>query len=157
MAPLIEPALIVTTPDCPGRTRPCEPITVGVPLPRGVVMDPGRIGLLDEGGRTVPVQVQATERWPDGSVRWALCDFQSTGHPAPGRPYRLQFLEEPRPGISAGIRVEESDERVVVDTGAARFTLQPGPGFPFASAQIGSAAAIDGAASGLSVTDAAGR
>jgi len=36
--------LIVSPHAGPGRTKACEPITVGVPLPRGMVDDPRRIG-----------------------------------------------------------------------------------------------------------------
>ena len=70
----------------PGRTRTCEPITVGVPLPRGLVQDPRRIGLVGDGQATVPLQALPTERWPDGSIRWALLDFQATGRRRRGSP-----------------------------------------------------------------------
>jgi hypothetical protein len=38
--------LIVSSRPGPGRAKVCEPITVGVPLPRGAVHDPHRIGLV---------------------------------------------------------------------------------------------------------------
>ena len=77
--------LIVSSHPSPGRARECEPITIGVPFPRGAVKDPGHIALVDDDRAAVAVQALATEVWPDGSVRWALLDFQAGGTFAPER------------------------------------------------------------------------
>src|SRR5437867_11368145 len=52
-----------------------QPVTRGVPFPRGVLIDPAAVVLFDSAGREVFVQTQALSRWPDGSVRWLLLDF----------------------------------------------------------------------------------
>jgi len=55
-----------------------EPVTVGVPFPRGVLRDCEDLLLLDPSGTAVPYQVRVVDRWGDDSVRWALFDFQAT-------------------------------------------------------------------------------
>jgi hypothetical protein len=62
-------------PGCDARAG--EPITVGVPFPRGACEHIEHIRLL-LAGSPQPVQGQVTERWPDGSIRWALLDFLAT-------------------------------------------------------------------------------
>src|SRR5438067_11525258 len=52
-----------------------QPVTRGVPFPRGLLTDPAAVALFDDAGREVFVQTQALARWPDGSVRWLLLHF----------------------------------------------------------------------------------
>jgi hypothetical protein len=149
--------LTVSSHPGPGRARTCEPITVGVPLPRGVVKDPGRIALVDDEGAMVPVQALPMERWPDGSLRWVLLDFQAAGVFEPSRFYHLKLdggvtaLQAPR------VAITEAADGIVVDTGVAQFRLQPGGGVPFAAVTVGGQAPIDAASSAFVVIDAEGR
>ena len=53
------------------------PISVGVPFPRGALGSDAQVRLLDKGRAEVPVQTRTLARWDDGSVRWALLDFQA--------------------------------------------------------------------------------
>ena len=53
----------------------------------------------------VPVQALPTERWPDGSIRWALLDFQAIGIVAADRRYHLTF-----DGGSDGVACAASDD-----------------------------------------------
>ncbi|MEO8256563.1 MAG: hypothetical protein ABI868_04375 [Acidobacteriota bacterium] len=162
-APLSGASLTVSSADGPGRTGQCEPITVGLPLPRGLIQDPDRIGLVDASGRDVTVQAQPTERWPDGSIKWALIDFHATGPLEPERVYRLHLDRDGprdpdgRADRTGDVRVTQTGDRIVVDTGAARYEMRPGTGFPFAAVTCGTAAAIEPSACALVVTDATGR
>src|SRR5438552_13655097 len=52
-----------------------QPVTRGVPFPRGLLTDPAAVALFDDAGREVFVQTQALSHWPDDSVRWLLLDF----------------------------------------------------------------------------------
>src|SRR5262245_27610098 len=65
--------LQVTAP--PGRGR--EPLTCGVPWPRDMIPAGHHIELSDDRGQPVPLQTRVLDRWPDGSVRWALLDWQA--------------------------------------------------------------------------------
>lgn len=66
--------LSVRVPGDEAAVRVGEPVTVGVPFPQGLHVDAKRIGVSGRSG-LVPVQVEPLERWPDGSIRWALLDF----------------------------------------------------------------------------------
>lgn len=52
-----------------------QPITLGVPWPKGVLSTPELVTLKNATGRSVPVQTQATDHWHDGTIRWLLLDF----------------------------------------------------------------------------------
>jgi len=124
-----------------------EPITAGFPFPAGVVRDPDRIGLLDDQGSPVAVQALATERWADGSVRWALLDFQAAGDVRDRQYTILCDAPVPQPLPRSRVEITEQDGGARVDTGAARFELRKGSTFPCAAASVRDVDAIDGAKS----------
>jgi hypothetical protein len=101
-----------------------QPITLGVPLPRGAVPDPDGVHLLDGDGTPVLVQSQALSRWSDGSVKWLLADFLLPSEGQGQRDWRLEV----DPSKSAAppartLRVQESSRSIVVDTGMATFHI----------------------------------
>ena len=90
--------IVISTPVLAHRDGQCEPVTVGVPLPIGLVAGTGDLALEDDNGLPVPLQAQATEHWTDGSWRWALLDFQVTGRPVAQRRFTLHIgPASPRP------------------------------------------------------------
>ena len=108
-----------------GRLTAREPITLGVPFPRGAVRDTARLTLADRNGDPVPMDAIVTERWPDGSVRWALVDFVASSAGLHHARYRLSLDGTPRPGPHA-VRVETAGASLQVHTGPARFTVASG-------------------------------
>jgi hypothetical protein len=54
---------------------PGFPVSVGIPLPRGRLREPGRVAVRIGARSTLPAQARPLEHWPDGSVRWLLVDF----------------------------------------------------------------------------------
>src|SRR5512144_182013 len=59
-----------------GNFRRCgEPVTVGLPLQKGILRSAGSARIVDRTGRAVPAQASASELWSDGSVRWILVRF----------------------------------------------------------------------------------
>jgi len=65
--------LVVEEPS--GVERRAWPVTSGVPLAEGVVADSSCVRLrLD--GKELPLQTETLSRWPDGSIKWLLLDFQ---------------------------------------------------------------------------------
>src|SRR5947209_2030213 len=89
-----------------------QPVTVGLPFPRGGLQDTGPLSLLGAAGRPIPVQVEPLARWPDGSVKWLLLDFVCPGGgPAVGRWTLLRQARVGRVGpapLRVPLRVEES-------------------------------------------------
>jgi hypothetical protein len=139
--------------------RRAEPVTMGLPLPRGLCLDARDIALVDATGAERAVQVGALDRWPDGSIRWALVDLQADIERAAGRTsYEIVVGHAPGratdgPRVTASI----SGTAVTVDTGAARFSIGPGERFPCGDVTIGEHRVTDASRTGLSVEDADGR
>ena len=64
---------------CLTRRRPAvlrhgEPLTFGMPLPRGRIRSTSQLSIRNGAGAPLPIQVSAIDRWSDGSIRWALLD-----------------------------------------------------------------------------------
>ena len=76
------------------QTRREEPVSVGIPLPRGLVSTEAGLALRDGDGGLRPLQVRILDRWADGSARWALLDF--TLNTDTGRPQALVLAAGPR-------------------------------------------------------------
>ncbi len=141
-----------------------EPVTAGLPVPKGVLRDMSDVLLRDETGAPVPIQGRVLDRWSDGSVRWLLVDFlASIGLQAEGR-YTLSVGTGASRDVTTdssmarrGVAVVEAPGAIVVDTGAARFTTRVAGPFPFDAVQIRGTDAIDTARSGLQVRLSDGR
>ena len=139
--------------------RSAEPVTMGLPLPRGLCVNTREIGLVDATGVERPVQIRTLNRWPDGSIKWALVDLQADIEGAAGRSrYELVVGRAPR-GAAAGPRVTASTSgtAVTVDTGAARFSIRPGDGFPCAEITIDGQPVVDPKRTALLIEDADGQ
>lgn len=56
---------------------PCsiQPITVGIPFPKGQLQDPTRLRLRSDDGNDIPLQTETLALWPDQSAKWVLLDF----------------------------------------------------------------------------------
>ncbi|MGD0946522.1 MAG: hypothetical protein ABSA52_03750 [Candidatus Binatia bacterium] len=104
-----------------GLARSQWPITAGVPFPQGLVTDPARLVVTDDSGRATPVQARVLSRWQDGSVRWALLDWQTDLEARQTRRFRVA------PGAPVAttrtVKVRERDDRIDVDTGPLQFSV----------------------------------
>src|SRR5215470_5746660 len=52
-----------------------QPITVGIPLPKGWLKTSDRVAFVDPQGQLVSLQTLPLSRWGDGSIQWLLLDF----------------------------------------------------------------------------------
>nr|WP_156608932.1 Tat pathway signal sequence domain protein [Auraticoccus cholistanensis] len=102
------------------RPRP-QATTWGVPWARGTVGAGDGFALATADGRPVPVQSWVTARWPDGSVKWSAHAIGPQQDPAAG--YTLTPTADPAPVEGPVVRVGESADGVVVDTGVVRWTI----------------------------------
>ncbi len=111
-------ALTVTNPETTSKTS--EPITSGVPFAQGALANAGLARMLS-GGAEVPAQFLTTATWPDGSVRWLLCDFQTDLAASGSSSFTLQT------GTAAqsvtGVTVDNQASALAVNTGAATFSF----------------------------------
>jgi hypothetical protein len=94
-------------------------VTSGVPFPKGALGSDRQLRLLDEQGSEIPVQTRTLGRWGDGSVKWALLDFQPK-QPSVVIEYGTEITCRNFP---SPLRVTEDARQVTVNTGPLDFTL----------------------------------
>ena len=108
-----------------GIVRTDEPVTCGVPIPKGDLRDINCVRLLRD-GREIPAQFRAVGLWrPGSSVRWLLVDCRATLQGGARQGFVLEYgggvRGRARPAAAVG--VAQSDGAYTVTTGAARFGL----------------------------------
>ena len=111
------------------------PVTRGVPVPEGTLPATDGLHVLNPGGARVPAQFRVLGRWPDGSVKWVLVDFQADAAPSGRAVYTVYAFTDEVAGESIAndlpaspppatvVRIEETDQDLHVDTGALRFRI----------------------------------
>jgi hypothetical protein len=137
-----------------------QPVTAGVPIPRGV-LNAGFVPLLsDATGRYVQVQTAPLAHWPDGSVKWLLLDFVC-GPLAKGHEnWSLELHDTKRPRFLESeqrLRVVEAERGMIVSTGSASFTLDRDVLAPIVGAEIDGVPILDAARTQTVLIDANGR
>ena len=93
-----------------------RPVSTGVPFPRGALGNCEAIRLLDTTRTEAPLQARSLSRWPDGSVRWALLDFESGGEDLRVE-YGRQIAREP---VEAPLEIIENRAGITITTGPLR-------------------------------------
>lgn len=116
--------LTLSTPEPGRRTR--EPVTVGLPWPRGAVTDDKHFRLLTPPGEPDTLQTRVLDRWPDGSVRWCLFDFFATTTDDMTSGYSVTVADTTRDDGALTLQKDHTNQLGVV-TGAARFLFSAGP------------------------------
>jgi hypothetical protein len=139
------------------RAAACQPVTVGLPLPRGLLTDPRATHLVDDEGRPVGWQGQALARWPDGSVKWLLADFVLPSVTADRRIWTLRIDDRHDQSAAAALRVEEAEQRALVSTGVAEFHLNLRSPLPLDRVVAGGRDVVEPGSATALLTDAAGR
>lgn len=133
--------------------RAREPFTVGVPLPRGRYAKSQAWAIVGAGGDRRAAQTRALDRWPDGSVRWLLVDGDADLSTGSQDVHLVPTTGGPESAAQPSVTVTRSGAGVWIDTGTARFHLEPGPCFPFSEVRAGNTIVLDREGSGLSVED----
>jgi hypothetical protein len=147
--------LVGATGCVPDRTG--EPVTVGIPCPRGVIVDPCELSLRPSADRaTVPLQAAVLDRWADGSIRWVLLDFQADTEQGALNTYVLA-ADGANCKSSTAVSTTTDADAVQINTGAATFLVRPGGAFAFDQVTIGTGDCLDSGRSGLTVVDRSGR
>lgn len=141
-----------------GIQRVNEPVTVGIPFPRGMIFHPNELSLFDRRNRPMPLQTQALARWPDNSIKWALLDFQANV----GAKESVQYWLQPATGTETpvqheGIVIQQSSSVVIVRTGPGEFFLDTQICKPFSRVVVHGVEIIDDRESRIVLIDEKGR
>jgi hypothetical protein len=123
-----------------------QPVTIGVPFPRGVYTDGLVPSLSDELGRDVPLQTTPLARWSDGSVKWLLVDFICRPRAKRQETWSLELHHKiPREcfGSEQQLGAVETERGVIVETGWASFVLDREVLAPIVQAEIDGVPILD--------------
>ena len=114
----------VLPPGVPGVDRSRQPVRVGVPLPVGTVAAIGGIPQLALLGGGAEAQFSTLATWPDGSVKWALCEYLAD---LPAGTISTAWSVDHGSGNSGGADLAaRSGSVTTIDTGAIRLELDEG-------------------------------
>jgi hypothetical protein len=95
-----------------------QPVTLGVPFPEGTLKELSQLTLCSDCGKSIPLQTQGLNRWPDVSFKWVLCDFVGDV----SAESRSEFF------LTQNERVTRSQPGCVVDASADHWTIDTGKG-----------------------------
>ncbi len=144
-----------------GIARYHEPITVGVPFPRGLIQQLPECRLCNPQGQAIPLQTEVLACWPDQSVKWGLFDFQADVAAHTRAEYTLianrEHAASMTPELITSLLVKKDADSFQIDTGAAIFTVPTRRFAPFSSVMIDGQERLDAANSCVSFEDDAGR
>ncbi len=134
--------IIIEAPEPKVRHR--EPVTCGVPWPKGMLRDPDYLILHDEKGESIPLQTRILDRWLDGSVRWLLVDWQATVRGDTRLALKVSDVLPAMPTAGA-LRVKQENKTFKTRTFHKSTTIKTGVGefriaglFPFDEAIVSS-------------------
>jgi hypothetical protein len=103
-----------------GVERKHEPVTTGIPLPRGLVFEKDGIPSLSLKGAD-NYQFRTLKKWPDGSVKWVLVDFQAD---VKANEENTTILVNRGNGNTPGKLAEDKGEIISIETGVMSVVLR---------------------------------
>ena len=112
-------------PEGSGIDRVNEPVSFGLPFPCGVLSEPSRLSLIKQGSlEPVPLQVEALDHWADGSVKWALVDFQATVTAGETAAYHLEFAHATSSSQAVHVSLRPSRDMWTIETECGPFLIE---------------------------------
>jgi hypothetical protein len=125
-----------------GVARQQWPVTSGIPFAEGALRDDRAVALYDAQGRELPLQTETLARWPDGSVRWLLLDFQIDLAAAEKKPLTLRHGRDVRrAAVERPVEAASNpDGLIVIKTGPLRLEYAPKMFMPQGAAWLTAAA-----------------
>ncbi|MBP89583.1 MAG: hypothetical protein CMJ64_23215 [Planctomycetaceae bacterium] len=103
------------------------PVTSGIPFAQGSLKDKDPVALFSADGVETPLQTETLSRWPDGSVRWLLLDFQVNLLPREVKRFVLRSGSSvERTAVDDPLRIDQERDAITIDTGPLRVKLIEG-------------------------------
>ena len=133
-----------------------QPLTAGIPLPKGLLADPTCLSLCGPDGNNVSLQALPLALWSDGTVKWLLLDFVLP----PVRPGCFRYAltsgsSSTGQRASDSLSVKETANSLVVATSAATFHLSR-TSLPLDQVLVGTRGVLEPGSSAIVLTDAKG-
>jgi len=122
-----EVTFTVTEPS--GISRKNYPVRGSIPMFRGELMDLTKIALVDDAGKTIPVQGKATAFWPEGTTKFLCLDFLTDLTAGQSRKYTLQFGSSLPANVDGKIKTTKTGNSISVNTGIMEISFAPGKTF----------------------------
>ena len=132
--PAPAPRVPLTVRETAGVARTGEVLSTGIPLPRSLGVRATRwLAVVDPAGKPVPADFRLLARWNaalddrSAPIQWVLVTFPATVGAKQSAVYSLSVdgsVANPPP--PAPLTLEQKGDRIVVDTGAAVFSLSGG-------------------------------
>jgi hypothetical protein len=120
------PLTISSHPSAAGQPRAAEPLSFGVPFPKGRIRDTSAWCVIGGLG-AAPACARVLDRWPDGSIRWASVDTQLSFDGRSSDAWWLDVQPEAEPAGLPALRVRTSPEGTcTVETASLRFVVASG-------------------------------
>ncbi len=132
-----------------GVTRAGEVIRSGIPIPRNaVLLSTTALSIVGPNGAAVPAQFRVLARWNAGRadanapIQWLLVSFPASVSANATATYRL--VSGVNPASPSPLRLTRDGNRVIVDTGAASFTIDGAASSLFEEIRFGTAPVVTG-------------
>ncbi|MEN6402063.1 MAG: hypothetical protein ABFD94_08955, partial [Armatimonadia bacterium] len=105
--------------------RPDWPVSSGVPFRQGQFYKNDTLILTGPGDAPVPLQWEPLAYWPDGSVQWALLDFQASPRPGGKSRYGLHIGKPTAasPGPAEPVHIARRANLITISTGPLQLTI----------------------------------
>ena len=114
----------ITVEEPSGVDRTGWPVTSGIPLAPGALIDANHSALFFGDDKEIPLQTEVLARWPDGSIRWLLLDFQVDLVAGQKRSFTLRYGDGVERGtIERPVAVRKADDSVFIETWPLRLQI----------------------------------
>jgi hypothetical protein len=153
------PRVPLTVRETAGVPRSGEVLSTGIPFPRSLgLADPRQLAVVDAAGHPVPADFRVLARWNAGlddaaaPLQWVLVTFPATVGAKRSAVYTLvtdgSAANPPPPNP---LTLTRRGDRVIVDTGAAVFSLGGEPGALFDEVRVHGARLVTGSEMSMTV------
>ena len=140
-----EVSIPITIKEADGIERIREPVSIGIPIPKGEVDDPSLLCVLDKDGGVIPYSTKILNTWFDGSPRWVLFDLQISLRPYKETTFfiRKNSKRKTYDVFPCSINIEENDREFIVRTGKTEFQVDRIAFQPFKQVKLNDSETVD--------------
>ncbi len=106
----------ITLQEKAGIKRVKEPVSFGLPLPKGLVKNPKQLVILDSQESQLTSQWEPTLLWPDGSLKWVLGNFLADLKPGEKKNYAIALVET-HSKLKSSFVIRQTENEININNG----------------------------------------